>query len=640
MRKLSCKTVTVTVFYYNRVIKLFLALNIRKSLNFLFDTMDKPGPGPNQSVYKKGGYDPEESRSRRHEVTVELRKSKKEDELMKRRNIGQELQSDTDSKTKTPQMMEYENNNDDEEMKDVEKNNMQIMLYSNNNNEAKPKANDKDNGSGDDIDVVMNTVQEIMLAVGGSIDEEYQFLGIQSARKLLSHLRHPPIDMLIHYGLLPYCVEFLKRHHNPKLQLEAAWTLTNVASGTSEQTMAVVNAGAVPHLVALLRSKSKDVVEQAIWALSNISGDGPECRDLVHCFNIIDYILPLLNVPDPITFGRNLTWLIAVLCRGPMEPPSFSQVARLLPHLVHQLNNTPDIQVLSNTVWAFTYMTDRNYHQIRVVLQSGAVPRIIGFLDHANIAVLMPALRCIANIITKSDELTDLMISLGVLPYLAKLLQHEKLVVIKLTSWIVSNMSYNQNHIQAMLEAHVYTQLGKIMSQGDFRIQREVVWCITNTIASATPLQNITMVDDCGVLKPFVEMLGSQDTRTLLIVLTGIGSLFNLAVKLGATPSFCLKFEELGGLDRVEKLQMHYHMDVYEMAFEIIDTYYPEVEDSGGNHRAPKQRSPRRGAGDGASQEELEAALTGPGSAGPGLSADGQSFELSGPPMPEGGFHF
>lgn len=612
--------------------------------------MDKPmGPGPNYNVYKRAGYDAEELRSRRHEVTVELRKSKKEEELMKRRHIG-EVRSDDTTKTKRPHMMEYENNNnhsnDDEEMNDVEKHKMLIHDNINAKAIAKDLAKGNRNNRADDddeIDVVMNTVEEIMLAVGGSIDENYQFLGIQSARKLLSHLRHPPIDMMIHYGLLPYCVEFLKRHHNPKLQLEAAWTLTNVASGTSEQTMAVVNAGAVPHLVALLRSESKDVVGQAIWALSNISGDGPECRDLVHCFNIIDYILPLLNITDPIPFARNLTWLIAVLCRGPMEPPSFSQVVRLLPHLVHQLNNTPDVQILSNTVWAFTYMTNRNYHQIRVVIQSGVVPRIISYMGHANIAVLMPALRCVGNIIIRSDELADLMISLGVLPYMAKLLQHENLVVVKLTSWIVSNMSYNQNHIQAMLESNVYTQLGKIMSQGDFRIQREVVWCVTNTIASATPLQNITMVDECGVLRPFVEMLGSQDTRTLLVVLTGIGRLFTLAVKLGATPSFCLKFEELGGLDKVEKLQMHYHMDVYEMAFDIIDSYYPDGEDSepvGDNHCPMKQRSPRRGAGDGASQEELEAALTGPGSAGPGLSADGQSFELSEPPMPDGGFNF
>jgi hypothetical protein len=73
------------------------------------------------------------------------------------------------------------------------------------------------------------------------------------------------------------------------------WILSNVASSTSFQANAVIEAGAVPLLIQLVGSSNEGVSGQAVWALANLCGDGHSTRDLVVSHGIILKLVELLD---------------------------------------------------------------------------------------------------------------------------------------------------------------------------------------------------------------------------------------------------------------------------------------------------------------------------------------------------------
>lgn len=244
---------------------------------------------------------------------------------------------------------------------------------------------------------------------GSVANQDNLFQAVQSVRKMLSRERNPPIDDVIKANLVPSLVEYLSCEEHSNLQFEAAWALTNIASGTSLQTRHVVEAGAIKPFIRLLMSANTSVQEQSVWALGNIAGDGAELRDLVIDCGIIKPLLGLIRPDTPNTFLRNITWTLSNLCRNKNPAPSMPVLHELLPSLANLLYSN-DKEVLTDTCWALSYITDGPNEKIDAVIKTGVVPRLVELLNmhhKTEVGILSPALRCIGNIVTGSDDQTQ-----------------------------------------------------------------------------------------------------------------------------------------------------------------------------------------------------------------------------------------
>lgn len=515
----------------------------------------------------KGRFSADELRRRRDTQQVELRKAKRDEVLAKRRNFVPPVSGE------------------DSEDEDGNSSNADQQFY-------------------------QQLQQELpqMLQQIASTDFQEQLAATVKFRQILSREHRPPIDVVIQSGVVPNLVNFMNENQPEMLQLEAAWALTNIASGTSDQTKVVVEAGAVPLFIQLLYSNSIEVKEQAIWALGNVAGDSTSYRDYVLNCGAMQPILSLFEL-NKISLVRTATWTLSNLCRGKKPQPDWTIVSQALPTLA-KLIYSMDTETLVDASWAISYLSDGPAEAIQAVVDARIPKRLVELLNHQSTLVQTPALRAVGNIVTGNDLQTQVVINCGVLGALRNLLGSPKESIRKEACWTISNITAgNTDQIQAVIDANLIPPLVKLLETAEYKTKKEACWAISN--ASSGGLQRpdiIRYLVSQGCIKPLCDLLEIADNRIIEVTLDALENILKMGEAdkeaRGAHVNENADYiEKAGGMEKIFNCQQNENEKIYEKAYNIIEKYFGEEEDALDESMAPQASGNTFGFGSNVNQQ-------------------------------------
>ncbi|VDP66308.1 unnamed protein product [Schistosoma curassoni] len=161
-----------------------------------------------------------------------------------------------------------------------------------------------------------------------------------------------------------------------------------------------------------------------------------------------------------------------------------------------------------------------------------------------------------------------------------------------------SSLSSTHSHTAAVVSSGTVPKLVRLLSHSAVNIAEQSVWALSNIAGDGSKFRDIVI--ESGVVEPVLKAIGNlvigTDEQTQAILdaglLTYIPALLNnekstvvkeacwvISDQYGQLEPACIELETCGGLDKLEELQDHTNVQVYQVAYDLIEKYFNDADD-------------------------------------------------------------
>ena len=414
-----------------------------------------------------------------------------------------------------------------------------------------------------------------------------------------------PIQLAIDGGCVQALIN-LMRVPNVPVQSDAIWCLTNIASGTHDQTGCVLEA--VPELLTIIGGDEPSLGEQACWTLGNIAGDSDDFRAILVKNGAVLPVVRLLcdgvggvdwraqyeerervqlsqygggsdldrrqaeaalEAAD-LTLQRSQTaaWALSNLARGSTSATVFLETGAM-PLLISLIDH-PHTGLAGEIWWLFTFLTAKKDEAVQYLLDEGIIAAIAAAVDsslNSNDIASIPLIRCLGNLSSGPELWIDSIVAVPTL-LLALCacvdLESSHRAVLKESVWVLANLLggseqqrivvLNSGSLQRIVPA-LYCDYNDVQREALFALRHA---CQTTEVVLRLVNRNNQQggggdSDMLGLLGQLIEFLRVPDEEVM------VGALEVLQAMIYATPAtkatVMWAVAQLDILEALEKMQ-------------------------------------------------------------------------------------
>jgi hypothetical protein len=369
-------------------------------------------------------------------------------------------------------------------------------------------------------------------------------------------------------GFIPILVTSVSSY-NTTISSEAIWSLINLAAMDNKYSEEIIRCEG--HVEIYQQISNDELLESCVWLLTNLIEDSKETRNEILSLSFITKLIQMLRQKTiKISLLRTITWSLSCI----MKEESGVEVKDVVAFIKvsESLIKLKDQEVTESILRAFYNLTLTDKHFMSSFVN--ILPLSLLSLQASKGYIL--ALRIFGNLCQGPHCFTEIAIRGNVIQVIKDNLVKERNedVVVEVT-WIIANIIYNaEEYIEELFKLGIIDILYKLLNLGVHPdIKDNIISTLVNICINGSLSQRERIAEGEGLLA-LVLMLDEKNNIGLLKkVLKGIENL--LLIYEGEHENlYAMKFDSIGGVERLEDLQMNSDIEIFKLAQHILDQYY------------------------------------------------------------------